>query len=198
MRGLETEKYKINRELIEQLSMFPDYFMPATDPHGLKLRQRLFVLHYAGNGGNGADAARKAGYAEGSARITASKLLSNTNIQKAIEDRRSYWVEEIKNDQLRTMRLLQAHAHSDIRKLYGENGQLKRVQDLDDETAAAVESIEIRRGKTIVKLTNKASARSDLLKVQGLLNEEIIPRELTVSIVDRFENKKENENRDTA
>ncbi|MHA2064284.1 MAG: terminase small subunit [Candidatus Thorarchaeota archaeon] len=44
-------------------------------------RQRKFVLYYEGDGQS---AAIKAGYAENSARITASKLLTQPNIQKAL------------------------------------------------------------------------------------------------------------------
>ena len=174
----------------EQLSMFPDWFQPAVDPHDLNLRQRVFVLHYVGEAkGNGAEAARLAGYAKNSARITASKLLSNPNIQKAISDRREKLVDTIKEDQLATLKALQAHLHSDIRKIYRDDGTLKNINELDDATAAAVESVEVKEGEKLVeangtvitipastvkvKLTSKASARSDLLKVQGLLKDTI-------------------------
>jgi phage terminase small subunit len=51
----------------------------------LNPRQRWFVLEYIKDS-NGSRAAIAAGYAEKSARITASKLLTNTNIQKEISE----------------------------------------------------------------------------------------------------------------
>lgn len=48
--------------------------------------QRKFVLAYCANGGNGAQAALAAGYAEGSARQRASELVTNPRILAAIRE----------------------------------------------------------------------------------------------------------------
>jgi phage terminase small subunit len=54
----------------------------------LNRRQRAFIVHYTGDAKwNGAEAARLAGYSERAARITASRLLTNANIQAEIEKR---------------------------------------------------------------------------------------------------------------
>ena len=48
-------------------------------------KERCFVEAYVGlAGGNGAKAARLAGYAKGSAKVTASKLLKKASIQAAL------------------------------------------------------------------------------------------------------------------
>lgn len=47
-------------------------------------RQRAFVNAYLGNGGNGTKAAVSAGYAEGSASVAGSRLLSDPRIQHAL------------------------------------------------------------------------------------------------------------------
>ena len=179
------------RELVEQLEMFPDFFLPATDPHGLTMKQRLFVLYYVGQAkGNGAEAARMAGYSPDkpeNARVTAAKWLLKSNIQFAIQELKKQLVESIKSDQLNTLRLLRAQAYADVRKLYGEDGALKKITDLDDETACAIETIEFKVSdekviaggavRTVpvttakVKFTSKAAARQDLLKIQGLLKD---------------------------
>ncbi len=52
----------------------------------LTRRQKAFVDHYL-TCRNGAEAARRAGYAEPSARITASKLLTKGNIQVALAEK---------------------------------------------------------------------------------------------------------------
>ena len=53
----------------------------------INIKQKAFVDEYVKNGFQGAAAARKAGYAERTARITASKLLSQTNIQEYLAKR---------------------------------------------------------------------------------------------------------------
>jgi hypothetical protein len=50
-------------------------------------KQRLFIEHYLSNGLNGADAARRAGYSEDTARFQASRLLTNVNIRAEIDRR---------------------------------------------------------------------------------------------------------------
>lgn len=49
----------------------------------LSVRQKQFAENYVRHG-NGAKAAREAGYAHVGARVTASRLLANANIQTAI------------------------------------------------------------------------------------------------------------------
>jgi phage terminase small subunit len=56
----------------------------------LSVRQKRFAAHYVRHG-NGARAAREAGYAPRSARIAASRLLTKDNVQAAIAaERRAY------------------------------------------------------------------------------------------------------------
>ena len=50
-------------------------------------RQKRFADEYILNGGNAAAAARSAGYAARSAKVTAAKLLSKPEIRAAIDDR---------------------------------------------------------------------------------------------------------------
>jgi phage terminase small subunit len=55
---------------------------------GLSSKQQAFIEYYIGEARfNGADAARKAGYPERSARQQASRLLTNDDIQAAIKQR---------------------------------------------------------------------------------------------------------------
>ena len=57
-------------------------------PDGLSERERRFVENFMGRAhGNGAKAARLAGYSKRSARVTASVLLAKPNIRHAIEAR---------------------------------------------------------------------------------------------------------------
>ena len=53
----------------------------------LNERQKKFISEYILNGGNGTAAAKAAGYAPASAKVTASKLLANAEIRAAIDER---------------------------------------------------------------------------------------------------------------
>lgn len=52
---------------------------------GLTTRQRLFIAHYC-DCWNGAEAARRAGYAEKSANVEGARLLANASISAAIKE----------------------------------------------------------------------------------------------------------------
>jgi phage terminase small subunit len=52
---------------------------------GLTTRQRLFIAHYC-ECWNGAEAARRAGYAEKSANVEGARLLANASISAAIKE----------------------------------------------------------------------------------------------------------------
>ena len=62
----------------------------------LNERQKKFISEYILNGGNGTAAAKAAGYAPASAKVTASKLLANAEIRAAIDER----LEEIHSERV--------------------------------------------------------------------------------------------------
>lgn len=107
-------------------------------------RRAMFVEEYLRDY-NGTQAAIRAGYAADTAYSEASRLLRNVEIKEAIEKRKKELLAAISEDQFRTAREIQRIAHLDIRKLYDETGQLKPVSDWDDESAAAVSSVETVR-----------------------------------------------------
>ena len=55
--------------------------MPATNTE----QQQTFAAYYVANGGNGAKAARDAGYSAKSARVIAHKLVNNPRVQELIQ-----------------------------------------------------------------------------------------------------------------
>ena len=59
------------------------------DDKKLTARQERFIDHYLENGGNSAAAARQAGYAEGSAKVTGCRLLTKANLKQTIEGKRT-------------------------------------------------------------------------------------------------------------
>lgn len=96
------------------------------DDKKLTARQERFIDHYLENGGNSAAAAREAGYAEGSAKVTGCRLLTKANLKQTIEgkrtemsqnseDRRAKWISHLEHlalsakresDQLRAVETL--------------------------------------------------------------------------------------------
>ncbi len=58
-------------------------------------RQQAFAREYVLTGRNGAEAARRAGYSERTAKQIGSRLLTNVNVQREIETVRARYAEEV-------------------------------------------------------------------------------------------------------
>lgn len=92
---------------------------------------------------NGTEAAIKAGYAEKSARVTASRLLTQDNIQELIQ---FYMKEREKRTEITGDMVIQELAKlalSDIRELYDDTGRLLEPHELSDNAAASVSSFKV-------------------------------------------------------
>lgn len=76
------------------------------------------------------------------ARTNGSKLLTNTNIKEYISKKQKEIEKRTEVTQDMVIKELAKIAFLDIRKLYTENGQLKNVADIDDDTAGAISSLE--------------------------------------------------------
>lgn len=96
---------------------------------------------------NATQAYIRAGYSEEGANTNASRLISNDRIQALIarfaRDRSTRM--QISADQVLSQ--LSRLAHSDIRRIHDENGNLKRIEDLDDDTAMAIQSVKVTTQK---------------------------------------------------
>ena len=79
---------------------------------------------------------------DNTARANSSKLLTNTNIQEYIKSRQIEMQKRTEITQDKVIKELAKIAFLDIRKLYTENGQLKNIADIDDETVGAISSLE--------------------------------------------------------
>lgn len=117
---------------------------PATSPKPLTPRELRFVEAYVG-GMPAGRAYEAAGYkARGdSADSNALRLLGKEKVVAAVESHRSNAVAKIELTAERWARELAHLAFSDVRKLFGPNGRLKSIHELDDATAAAVASLEV-------------------------------------------------------
>jgi phage terminase small subunit len=106
-------------------------------------RQRAFARFYAADPlGNKAEAARKAGCTPKSAAVTANKWLKNANVQAEITLLRAKTEIKLDITAEKVLKELSRIAFLDIRKIFTEEGALRPIHELDDETAAAIAGLE--------------------------------------------------------
>lgn len=112
--------------------------------------------------------------------ISGHLLMRNSNVRSAIEKRIDERSAKSENTQQRILDELKAIAFSDIRKIFTDKNDLKKIHDLDNETAAAVSSIDVEdshvgKGKFAttkkVKLHDKMRALQMLGKHHGMFKE---------------------------
>lgn len=109
----------------------------------MEFRHKLFCMYYVRNNFHGTQAAIDAGYSEHTATSQASRLLARANICE--------YIEALKNDVaaalgISAVDIAREYKHVgflDIRKLFGEDGRLKKITDLDYSTAAALASLDV-------------------------------------------------------
>lgn len=76
------------------------------------------------------------------AKSAGSRLLTNVNVISYIQEGKKKLKNKMEITQERVILEMARIAFADIRKLYNENGGLKNIQELDDDTAAIITSIE--------------------------------------------------------
>jgi phage terminase small subunit len=146
---------------------------------GLTPRQQLFVHEYLTDF-KATEAAVRAGYSRRSAHVTASRLLRKSQIREAIvqgkeaaADRASITIDGVLEQLCRI-------AFADMRKLFMPDGTLRNISDLDEDTAAAIASMEVeesssggrRIGRTRrVKLRDPISALCRLGEYLGMFDQ---------------------------
>jgi phage terminase small subunit len=152
---------------------------PAPKP--LTRRQRRFVAEYLKDF-NATAAAIRAGYKESCARQWGFSLLKffptvRTAIAEALAERQER--EAVERERL--IRAIEASAYADIRRVLNPDGSCKSALELDDETAAAVESMDVQEtvdeqdGKRVVtrhtriRLVDRTAARNQLAEILGLV-----------------------------
>lgn len=105
-------------------------------------RQERFCIEYLIDL-NASQSAIRAGYSEKTAGSIGSENLKKPEIQKRIQELKAQRSESTGITAERVLIEAARLAFFDIRKLYNENGGLKSVTELDDDTAAAISSLEI-------------------------------------------------------
>lgn len=105
-------------------------------------RERLFIEAYIANGGDGANAARAAGYADSCAKRRAVDLLRRPNVIKALAERRAKLARKFELTSEAVIAELSKIVHADPRRLFGADGKMLPMQDWPDDMAAVVASVE--------------------------------------------------------
>jgi phage terminase small subunit len=128
---------------------------------------------------NGARAATRAGYARGSAKVTASRLLTKANIAAAVEDALEDRHRRTEATADNAVRELTRIAFFDIGVLFDERGRLRPVTDLAPEHAAVIASIDLVTRKVgggdvdcvhRIRLRDKVQALELLMRHLGMLD----------------------------
>lgn len=106
-------------------------------------KRDLFVKAFIANGGNATQAAIQAGYSKKTAYSAGGRLLKHVEVSTAIDAQRKAAAESAGLTVERTLREVARLAYFDPRRLFDAKGGLKKVTDLDDDTAAAIASVEV-------------------------------------------------------
>lgn len=105
-------------------------------------KQKKFVSEYVKDC-NATQAAIRAGYSKKTAQEQSSRLLSNVIVRVEIDKKIKKAADSSEITVERTLRELSRLAFFDIRKLVNPDGSPKPIQDLDDDTAAAIGGLDI-------------------------------------------------------
>jgi phage terminase small subunit len=107
-----------------------------------------------------------------SAAASATKLLRNAKVQDILRESEVKAMQDAEITNEKVFREMGRVAFFDPRKLFDENGNLKAIKDLDDDTAAAISSIEITEKPgdkgvvvTKIKMASKTTGLEQLAKV---------------------------------
>ena len=132
-------------------------------------RRALFIEAYLSNNGNATQAAISAGYSPHSAERQGIRLTRDVRVRDVLEKRRTEVVAATELTTEKTIREVRRLAYSDPRNIMHDDGRIKKLHELDADTAAAVSSYEVDKdGVVKYKFWDKNSALDKAAKFQGL------------------------------
>lgn len=143
----------------------------------LTAKQSRFVDEYLVDL-NATQAAIRAGYSKKTSRSIGPENLSKPVIQEALQKR---YDSAIRSGKIATPEeVLEGYTRDirfDPRKLYNKDGSLKKITELDDETALALQGVEIVNGPEgttthKVKMPDRRQNRDSLSKYHGLFEKD--------------------------
>jgi phage terminase small subunit len=156
----------------------------AAKPRKLTPKMEAFCLEYIVDF-NATQAAIRAGYSERSAKAIANEMMCDPMISERIQQMIAERAQRTEVTADRVLREVARIGLSDVRRLFTKTGTMKPIHELDDDTAAAVASIEVMeefsgRGEDRVlvghvkkiKLWDKNSAAEKLMKHLGMFEKD--------------------------
>ena len=109
-------------------------------------RKSLFIEAYIANGGNATNAAISAGYSAKTAYSSGARLLKDVEIFRLLSERKASALAQAEEETgltiKGTLRELSYIVHSNPKRLYDADGNMKQVHELEDRDAAAIASLE--------------------------------------------------------
>lgn len=184
---------------------------PSSNKCSAADRRSKFVEAYLINGGNAKEAAIAAGFSPKTATEQGARLLTQVNVSSAIAARRSVLQDRLEITTDRVLRERARLAFFDVRKLFNDDGSPKPINELDDDTAAAIAGLEVAEiwegsgdDRHFVgylkkyKLTDKSASLTALEKHLGLYEADNkqksalalfdgLPRDIIREIVERLQ-----------
>lgn len=153
----------------------------GTSKKSAELRRRKFVEAYIANGGNATEAAIDAGYSPKTAGQQGSRLLKDVNVANAIQDRRRKLVEKYELTTDMVTRSIVQELTFDPAKLYSEDGSLKALHELDEDTRMSLAGVEfVQFGSPDapvfvkkVKWAQRHQAREHAMRFLGMFKEKV-------------------------
>jgi phage terminase small subunit len=147
-------------------------------------RRAAFMDAYMGNGHNATQAAIAAGYSARSAASQGQRLLKDVENSGDLAEAARKVAKSAGLTAEGVLEELWRIVGFDLRKLYREDGSLKNITELDDETRAGVASFEIdERGHvTKIKFWDRLRAIEMAMKHQGLFERDNQQRKDNIAI----------------
>ena len=155
------------------------------EPAPLNPRQLRFIDEYLVDL-NGTQAAIRAGYSPKGAEVASHRLLRDERVAAIVAERTEKRVAKLEITAERVLQETARLAFLDIRKAFDEDGNLKPMHELDDDTAAAIAGLDVfeewqGRGQDReylgrvkkLKLSDKKGALELLARHLGLLNDKL-------------------------
>lgn len=152
----------------------------STAKPGLTPRQEQFVAEYLVDL-NATKAAIRAGYSAKTAQMQASRLLSNVMVMNLVSAKRQNLQKATDITAERVLQEVAKLAFFDVRKLLNSDGSPKAITELDDDTARAIQGVELQTVKegenefALVrkyKVADKNAALEKLMKHLGLFEKD--------------------------
>lgn len=148
----------------------------GTSKQSATARKAVFVEAYIANGGNATEAAKTAGYSVKSAASQGQRLSKDVEIASQIATRAKAVANKYELTAELAARSIVQELSFDPAKLYDEDGNLKKITDLDEDTRMALTAIEFEQIGSVdapvlvrkVKWATRASARDALMKHLGM------------------------------